>query len=94
MRSGTYYLNNRGTRWIHLPNTERFFILHDATKSAVLIYRKAKFFEQFGNFAAIYYSYRGRTHSSVTFSTDIDDVCYRAKQIESSAAPFITYAGT
>lgn len=80
--SQMYYLNNSGTRWVIRPNTEEFFIVHDATRSAVLIRRKALFFEQFGNFAAIYYSYKGKRHRSVTFSSKIEDVDFHAKNIE------------
>jgi hypothetical protein len=87
--SQMYYLNNSGSRWLYRPNTEYFFIVHDATNSKVLIRRKAKYFEQFGNFAAIIYSYKGRTHSSVTFSTDIKEVEWHAKQIEDSAIPYM-----
>jgi hypothetical protein len=83
--SQMYYLNNSGTRWVIRPNNEYYFIVHDATRSAVIIRRKPKFFEQFGNFAAIYYSYNGRTHSSVTYSSFLKDVEHRAKQIDDSA---------
>lgn len=77
-----YYLNNSGTRWVYRPNTEEYFIIHDATGKCTLINRKALFFEQFGNLAAIYYSYKGKRHSSVTYSTRLVDVIQRAKNYD------------
>ena len=84
-----YYLNNSGTRWVYRPNNEYYFIIHDATNSKVLIRRRAKFFEQFGNFSAIYYSYKGRTYSSVTYSTKAVDVSYQAKKVEDTVLKYL-----
>ena len=55
MRTGTYYLNNSGSRWVVLPKEKLKVILPDGTESS----RTAICYESFGNFATVQISYKG-----------------------------------
>lgn len=59
MRTGTFYLNNYGSRWINLNNGKRETITLK-TKAGKPITRKVIFFEMFGNFATALISYKGK----------------------------------
>ena len=59
MRTGTFYLNNYGSRWINLINGKRETITLK-TKAGKTITRKVIFFEMFGNFATALISYKGK----------------------------------
>ena len=56
MKTGTYYLNNNGSRWIHLPK-EKIRIL---TPDGKIEYRTPIYFESFGNFASVTISWKGK----------------------------------
>jgi len=62
MRTGTFYLNNYGSRWINLENGKREKITLK-TKAGKTITRKVIFFESFGNFATALISYKGKKRS-------------------------------
>ena len=59
MKTGTFYLNNYGSRWINLNNGKRETITLK-TKAGKTITRKVIFFEMFGNFATALISYKGK----------------------------------
>lgn len=59
MLNGTYYLNNTGSRWIHLTNGQKDKIsLH--TTAGKTITRTVIYYESFGNFATALISYKGK----------------------------------
>ena len=56
----TYHLNNSGSRWVNMDkdgNKEKITL---TTNSGKLITRTAQFYEQFGNFARIMITYKGK----------------------------------
>ena len=59
MRTGAYYLNNSGHRWVTFENGKKvkqtFY-----TKSGLPVIRTIIFFESFGNFATCTISYKGK----------------------------------
>lgn len=57
--SGTYYLNNSGTRWVNFTNGKKDKITL-LTKSDKQITRTVIFYEAFGNFATALISYKGK----------------------------------
>jgi len=59
MRTGTYYLNNNGSRWVHLVEGKKDKITL-LTKSGKEITRVVDFWESFGNFATARISYKGK----------------------------------
>jgi len=65
MRQGTYYLNNSGSKWIHLPKEKMEFM----TESGKIVKRTPIYFEQFGNFATVRISYKGKRIS--VFSDEV-----------------------
>jgi hypothetical protein len=59
MRTGVYYLNNSGSRWVNLFQGKR--ATHDfQTKSGKTVTRVANFYQSFGNFATINISWKGK----------------------------------
>lgn len=71
MRTGTYYLNNTGHRWVNLENGKRDRITLE-TKSGKAITRSVNFWEAFGNFATANISYKGKRINVFTDSK-LDD---------------------
>jgi hypothetical protein len=65
------YLNNHGSRWVIRPVEDYFIVRYP---SGEIIKRRAKYFESFGNYAAIAYSYKGRTETSLHFSTNKEEL--------------------
>ncbi len=59
MYNGTLYLNNSGSRWIHLVNGEKEKVTLK-TKSGIDVVKTAIFYESFGNFATVCISYKGK----------------------------------
>jgi hypothetical protein len=59
MLNGTYYLNNSGTRCIHLINGKKPTHTFD-TVSGKQVTRTVQIQEQWGNFARFLISYKGR----------------------------------
>lgn len=59
MRTGTFYCNNSGSRWVHLINGKRDTVTLK-TKSGKEIVRTANFYESFGNFATVNIFYKGK----------------------------------
>jgi hypothetical protein len=55
----TYYLNNSGSRWVHLDNNKRDKITL-GTISGKSITRSVNFWESFGNHAVANISYKGK----------------------------------
>jgi hypothetical protein len=59
MRNGTFYLNNRGSRWVVLENGKK--PKHEfTTESGEKVKRTAIFYEMFGNFATMQISWKGK----------------------------------
>jgi major membrane immunogen (membrane-anchored lipoprotein) len=56
----TYYLNNRGSRWVNLDKNGNKDKITLKTKSGKLITRTAQFHESFGNFATTMITYKGK----------------------------------
>lgn len=69
----TYYLNNRCTRWVNLPKQKMFILDHSTNE---ILERTPKYFESFGNFASVAYSYKGKTKHSLNYRTaeNLDDL--------------------
>ena len=55
----TYYLNNNGSRWIVMDNNRRVQMTF-ITKSGLVVKRRVKYFESFGNFALCAISWKGK----------------------------------
>lgn len=65
MKTGTYYLNNSGHRWVTFENGKK--VKHTFyTKTGREIIRTIVFFESFGNFATCKISYKGKKISVFT----------------------------
>lgn len=56
----TLYLNNNGSRWIHVDNQGRHDSVNLVTKGGHEINRKVNYWESFGNFATANISYKGK----------------------------------
>ena len=71
------YLNNCGSRWVNLPK-QKMFILDPITNE--ILERTPKYFESFGNFASVAYSYKGKTKHSLNYCTAEDLAELQSKQ--------------
>ncbi len=59
LKSGTYYLNNSGSKWIHLENGKK--PKHEfRTKSGKIVTRTVQYYESWGNFGCVCISYKGK----------------------------------
>lgn len=56
----TFYLNNRGDRWIEVDEYGNKKLITLKTKSGKLITRTIQFYESFGNFARMQITYKGK----------------------------------
>jgi hypothetical protein len=56
----TFYLNNTGSRWVNIDRFGNKDKITLETKSGKLITRTCQFYEQFGNFATIQITYKGK----------------------------------
>jgi hypothetical protein len=59
MRTGTFYLNNSGSRWVNLTNGKKDKLTF-VTESGKIVVRTAIFYESFGNFGSVCISYKGK----------------------------------
>ena len=59
MRTGTYFLNNRGSKWVILTNGKKDKI-NLQTAAGKTITRTVIYYESFGNFATALISYNGK----------------------------------
>lgn len=59
-RTGTYYLNNHGSRWVVLDENGNKLKHTFTTKAGETITRTAQHYEQWGNFAVVVISYKGK----------------------------------
>jgi hypothetical protein len=57
MRTGTYYLNNSGHKWVTYPK-EKVLLFHGAEQYCKL--RTIEYYEAFGNFAVCCLRYNGK----------------------------------
>jgi hypothetical protein len=57
MRTGTYYLNNLGSRWVTLPK-EKVLVFHGAEGYCKM--RTIEFYSSFGNFGVCHLRYKGK----------------------------------
>lgn len=60
MRTGCYYLNNRGDRWIVLDENGKREERSWKTKSGKTVTRRVIYYESFGNFGSACISYKGK----------------------------------
>ena len=67
MRTGTFSLNNNGSRWVNLVNGKRDKITL-TTESGKQVTRTVIFYESFGNFASCCISYKGKRINVLTDS--------------------------
>lgn len=58
-RTGTFYLNNSGSRWVNLTDGKRDSITLK-TKSGKEVTRQVEFWSSFGNFGTARISYKGK----------------------------------
>lgn len=75
MRTGTFYLNNSGSRWVHLVNGKREkmqFITNNGK-----VWRTVNYYESFGNFAVCNISYKGK-RITVFPDTNLDEFIERS----------------
>ncbi len=56
----TLYLNNSGSRWIHVDDKGNRDSITLETASGKEVTRKVKYWESFGNFATACISYKGK----------------------------------
>lgn len=68
MRTGLFYLNNSGSRWVVLDETGRRESITLKTKSGKEVVRRVIFYESFGNFGSATISYKGKKISVLTDS--------------------------
>ena len=54
--NGTYYLNNNGSRWVHLPKEKVQVVFPDGHEEL----RTALYYESFGNFSSTCVSIKGK----------------------------------
>jgi len=59
MKTGTFYLNNHGSKWVNLINGKRDRVTL-TTKSGKQVDRSVNFWSSFGNFATANISYKGK----------------------------------
>lgn len=59
MRTGIYYLNNHGSRWVRLVNGKREKITLQ-TKTGKTVTRSVNYYSSFGNFTTCNISYKGK----------------------------------
>lgn len=59
MRTGIFYLNNYGTKWVILENGKKPFEVF-STKSGKLIQRVPNYYFSFGNFGGVCINYKGK----------------------------------
>ena len=71
MKTGLYYLNNHGSKWVILPKTKLWIKDY---KTGDVILRTPNYFESFGNFASVSYSYKGKKESSLNYSENKEDL--------------------
>jgi len=67
MLTGTFYLNNNGSRWVNLVNGKRDKITLK-TESGKEVTRTVIFYESFGNFSSCCISYKGKRINVLTDS--------------------------
>ena len=60
MRTGIYYLNSTGSRWVVFSNNGKKEKITLQTRSGKTVMRTALFYEQCGNFAVVAISYKGK----------------------------------
>lgn len=72
MRTGTFYLNNHGSKWVVLPKEKHMKarVIHRAANYDKI--RTIDYFESFGNFGAAVVRYKGKKHSILPEGPDKD----------------------
>jgi HKD family nuclease len=72
IKSGLFYLNNNGSRWIIIDNYEKIKVRIMPDKYNTLtepIIRTALFFESFGNFVSVTISIKGKKISTLSYES-------------------------
>lgn len=72
MRTGCYYLNNHGDRWVVFDKNGRREQQSWKTKSGKTITRRVIYYESFGNFGSALISYKGK-RISVLIDSILED---------------------
>lgn len=72
MRTGMYYLNNRGDKWVVLDADGRREKRTWTTRSGIEVVRRVIYYESFGNFGSAVISYKGK-RLSVLMDTILGD---------------------
>lgn len=72
MRTGTYYLNNSGSRWVIFDESGKREKREWKTVTGKTITRRVIFYESFGNFGSATISYKGK-RISVLMDTILKD---------------------
>ena len=73
MRTGIYYMNNNGSKWVVFGDDGRRVKYTFETKSGNKVERCVNYFESFGNFATLNISYHGK-RINVFADTKLDDL--------------------
>ena len=60
MKTGLFYLNNSGQKWVIFDETGRREKRTFKTKSGAKVVRRVNYYESFGNFATCNISYKGK----------------------------------
>lgn len=80
MRNGTFYLNNRGNKWIILKNGKKDMqfclkiMVDNHPNGFILQKRKADYYEQFGNYAVIVFRRNGKKYRKFPQEDTIDNL--------------------
>ena len=72
MKTGLFYLNNRGHKWVIFDETGRREKRTFQTKSGAKVVRRVNYYESFGNFATCNISYKGK-RINIFADTLLDD---------------------
>ena len=72
MKTGLFYLNNSGHKWVIFDETGRREKRTFQTKSGAKVVRRVNYYESFGNFATCNISYKGK-RINIFADTLLDD---------------------
>ena len=72
MKTGLFYLNNSGHKWVIFDETGRREKRTFQTKSGSKVVRRVNYYESFGNFATCNISYKGK-RINIFADTLLDD---------------------
>lgn len=76
MRTGIYYLNNSGSRWVVLPKPKVNVLTPEGFKTRTILS-----FESFGNFGCAVISYKGKKYKCLLEDSDGGPLINLSKQL-------------